>query len=278
MAQILDGKTLRDEIEKDLKSKIQNLKTKPKLVIIQIGDVAESNTYIGQKVKFGEKIGAIVTHKKLPEDIPEHELIEQIQLANEDKNVNGIIVQLPIPQSVNKEKIIDTISPEKDVDGQTAISIKSLVDGLPTFIPATTKGVLTLLGKNKIELSGKHAVVVGRSTLVGKPTALALLNRDATVTIAHAKTQNLQEITKSADILIVAVGKPKMITRDFVSENQVVVDVGINVINGKLIGDVDFDEVSKIVAAISPVPGGVGPMTVASLFQNLMDAYKRQEN
>ena len=276
MSQILDGKALRDEILDDLKDRISKLDQKPELVIFQIGDVAESNTYIVQKIKFGEKIGAIVTHKKLPLDIAEPELIGQIQLANDDENVNGIIIQLPIPQSLNKEKIIDSISPQKDVDGQTAISIKSLVVGSPTFIPATTKGVITLLDANKIDPSGKHVVVVGRSTLVGKPTALALLNRDATVTIAHKKTQNLQAITKSADIIVVATGKPKLITKDYVSENQIIIDIGITVVDGKLVGDVDFENVKDLVAAISPVPGGAGPMTVASLFQNLLEAYQKQ--
>jgi len=276
MSQILDGKALRDEILDDLKDRISKLDQKPELVIFQIGDVAESNTYIVQKIKFGEKIGAIVTHKKLPLDIAESELIREIQLANDDENVNGIIIQLPIPQSLNKEKIIDSISPQKDVDGQTAISIKSLVVGSPTFIPATTKGVITLLDANKIDPSGKHVVVVGRSTLVGKPTALALLNRDATVTIAHKKTQNLQAITKSADIIVVATGKPKLITKDYVSENQIIIDIGITVVDGKLVGDVDFENVKDLVAAISPVPGGAGPMTVASLFQNLLEAYQKQ--
>ena len=276
MSQILDGKALRDEILDDLKDRISKLDQKPELVIFQIGDVAESNTYIVQKIKFGEKIGAIVTHKKLPLDIAESELIREIQLANDDENVNGIIIQLPIPQSLNKEKIIDSISPQKDVDGQTAISIKSLVVGSPTFIPATTKGVITLLDANKIDPSGKHVVVVGRSTLVGKPTALALLNRDATVTIAHKKTQNLQAITKSADIIVVATGKPKLITKDYVSENQIIIDIGITVVDGKLVGDVDFENVKDLVAAISPVPGGAGPMTVASLFQNHLEAYQKQ--
>ena len=276
MSQILDGKALRAELLDDLKDRISKLDQKPELVIFQIGDVAESNTYIVQKIKFGEKIGAIVTHKKLPLDIAESELIREIQLANDDENVNGIIIQLPIPQSLNKEKIIDSISPQKDVDGQTAISIKSLVVGSPTFIPATTKGVITLLDANKIDPSGKHVVVVGRSTLVGKPTALALLNRDATVTIAHKKTQNLQAITKSADIIVVATGKPKLITKDYVSENQIIIDIGITVVDGKLVGDVDFENVKDLVAAISPVPGGAGPMTVASLFQNLLEAYQKQ--
>ena len=291
---VLDGKGLRDKIAEGLKSEIDKLDQKPELVIFQVGDVAESNTYIGQKIKFGEKIGAIVTVKKLLEDVPQPELIKEIQLANDNKNVHGIIVQLPIPKELDKNKIIETIDPTKDVDGQTAANIKRLFEDNPQpgntpgvdsdspgvsfdgFIPATTRGVFTLLDHYKISVTGKHVVVVGRSTLVGKPTALEFLNRNATVTIAHSKTSHLSLITKSADILVVAAGKPKLITKDYVSKEQVVVDVGINVIDGKLIGDVDFENVKNIVSAISPVPGGAGPMTVASLFQNLLEAYKNQ--
>lgn len=291
MAQILDGKALRDEIAQQLKAEIEKLDQKPELVIFQVGDVAESNTYIEQKIKFGEKIGAIVTHTKLPADVMQAELKKQIQLANENASVTGIIVQLPIPDSLKKDEIIEAIDPKKDVDGQTARNIKLLVENEAGFVPATTKGILTLLEHYKIPIAGKHAVVVGRSTLVGKPTALAFLNADATVTIAHRKTQDLAAVCKNADILVCAVGKVNLITKEHVKAGQVIVDVGINVIESKieassqkpelettrkLVGDVDFEGVKDIVAAISPVPGGAGPMTVASLFQNLLDAYKLQ--
>lgn len=298
MAQILDGKIVRDKIAQDLSKQISSLDQKPKLVIFQVGDVAESNTYINQKVKFGQRIGAIVEHKKLPQDIPGHELITQIQLENKDSSTHGIIVQLPIPENLDKDEIIQSIDPKKDVDGQTSTNIKLLFENSPKgYTPATTKGILSLLDYYKISPEAKHVVFVGRSSLVGKPTALAFLNRDATITVCHKKTKNLASITKTADILVVAAGKAKLITIEHVSKGQIIIDVGINVIENepkpsqtpnnakkpetepparKLVGDVDFESVSKIVAAISTVPGGAGPMTVASLFQNLLEAYSHQ--
>ena len=352
MAQILDGRIVRDKIAEDLKKEISRLRVKSrdskcKLVIIQVGDLPESNTYIRQKVLFGEKIGAIVEHIKLPENISQEDLISQISTLNSQLSTHGIIVQMPIPKHLDKDKIVDTINPVKDVDGQTSTNIKLLFVGSSHYsssrrrevtdkniidskvssryartitndgyVPATTKGILTLLDHYKIPVAGKNVVIIGRSSLVGKPTALALLNRDATVTICHSKTRNLAQVTRNADVLIVAVGKPKLITKEYVSKEQVVVDVGINVIadrlttndkrlkpsfakvfdpeasdrramegkpetepsDRKLVGDVDFENVSQIVKAISPVPGGCGPMTVASLFQNLLEAYNRQVN
>jgi len=276
MAQILDGKVVRDKIADSLKSEISKLDQKPQLVIFQVGDLPESNAYVGQKTKFGQKIGAIVKHKRLPEKISQPELIGQIEVDNNRPDVHGIIVQLPIPNRLDKNAVIEAINPQKDVDGQTSKNIKLLFEGLSGFVPATTKGILTLLDWYKIPVSGKHIVVVGRSSLVGKPTALAFLNRDATVTVCHSKTKNLATITKTADILISAVGKINLITKNHVGKNQVVIDVGINAADKKLKGDVNFGEVKKIVGAISPVPGGAGPMTVASLFQNLLDACTRK--
>ena len=303
---ILDGKIIRDKIAEKLRSQIlalskvegSDLRSPPKLVIIQVGDLPESNAYIRQKVLFGQKIGAIADHKKFPAEISQDELITHISSLNTNQTVNGIIVQLPIPNHLDKDQIIDYINPAKDVDGQTTTNFKKLIENDQTgFIPATTKGIINLLEYYKIPVKGKKVVVIGRSTLVGKPTALALLNRDATVTICHRKTKNLKEHTKSANILIVAVGKPKLITASHVSKAQIVIDVGINPItqnrvrpssglsekpeledqrSTKLVGDVDFENVSIIVAAITPVPGGIGPMTVASLFENLLEAYKHQ--
>ncbi len=277
MAQILDGKIVRDKIAEDLKSKIQNLLPAPRLVIIQVGDNPESNTYIAQKIKFGEKIGANVKHLQLPKDVSEKTLNFQISNCNLEKSINGIIVQLPIPDSINKDEIIEAIDPAKDVDGLHSVNLKKLMENDPTgFVPATTKGVLTLLDHYKIPVASKQVAVIGRSTLVGKPTTLAFLNLDATVTVCHSKTHNLPSITQSADIIISAVGKPGLITKNHVSPDQTVIDVGTTVVDGKLKGDVDFDQVEKIVGWISPVPGGVGPMTVASLFQNLLQAYQNQ--
>ena|SRR3989344_3173982 len=301
-ATILDGKVVRDKIAKELSSQISKLNTKPKLTIIQVGDLPESNAYIRQKILFGEKIGAIVQHKKLTENTSQKDLLTIISELNSDSDVTGIIVQLPIPDKLDKDQIINKIDPIKDVDGQTATNLKLLLENKKGgYIPATTKGILTLLNYYRIPVHGQNITVVGRSSLVGKPTALALVNLDATVTICHSSTKKLPEKTKNADILIVAAGKPNLITKNHVSQNQTVIDVGINAVNQnhlrgvgsftsevksnkpeselpstRLVGDVDFAEVSKIVAAISPVPGGIGPMTVASLFENLLEAYNKQ--
>jgi len=286
MAKILDGRIVNEKIAEELRAEILRVKNsqnlRPKLVIIQVGDLPQSNAYIARKKAFGEKIGAIVDHQKFPNDIREEKLITHISSLNTDPTVTGIIVQMPLPDHLDKDKIIESITPVKDVDGLTSTNLKLLWEGKEDgYTPATTKGVLTLLDYYKIPISGKNVVIVGRSFLVGKPTALALLNKDATVTVAHSKTKNLEEITRQADILIIAAGKPKLITKDHVRAGQVVVDVGINVVGDEvgprqLVGDVDFENVSKIVDTITPVPGGIGPMTVASLFENLLQAYKRQ--
>jgi len=306
MAKILSGKIVNEKIAKELKTEISRRSSpssgakgsKPKLVIIQVGDLPESNAYIARKIAFGEKIGAIVDHQKFPQDITQEKLITMISKLNTDSSVTGIIVQMPLPKHLDKDEIIESIKPQKDVDGLTSQNIKKLWENKNgAIIPATTKGVLSLLSYYKIPVSRQKVVIVGRSSLVGKPTLLAFLNNDATVTVCHKATKNLPEQTKSADILVVATGKPNLIGKEHVTKGQVVVDVGINVISQtqnselrtqnstkpeveptsrQLIGDVDFDGVKNIVAAISPVPGGIGPMTVASLFENLLDAYKSQ--
>ncbi len=291
-AKILDGKKLNEKIANELAAKIRGLTPKPKLVIIQVGNLAESNAYIARKKSFGEKIGAIVDHIKLPQDVVKQALLSEIRNLNSDSSVHGVIVQMPLPKHLDRDKIIEAIDPKKDVDGLTSTNLKLLWEGRSQgYVPATTKGILTLLDYYKIPVSGKKVVVVGRSSLVGKPTALAFLNRNATVTVAHSKTKNLKLETRNADILVIAAGKPGLITKEYVSKGQVVVDVGITAIDQlpatknqkpemelakkKLVGDVDFESVRNIVEAISPVPGGTGPMTVASLFENLFEAYNR---
>lgn len=277
-----------------LKKEIGGLKKKPALLIIQIGDRPESNSYIESKKKFGKAIGVGVIHEKFDEKVTEEEIIRKIGEANADKEISGIIVQLPIPKSLDREKIMNEIAPEKDVDGLGAVNVGRLWEGRSdAFVPATTKGILTLLEKNGILLSGKHVLVIGRSSLVGKPTVFLCLSKDATVTIAHSKTKDLEKYTKSADVLIVATGHPKLIGVSHVLPRHVIVDVGINpqskakekdssmalqdeILGSTLVGDVDFENVKNIVQAISPVPGGVGPMTVASLFENVVTAYRRQ--
>ncbi|MDO8565546.1 MAG: bifunctional 5,10-methylenetetrahydrofolate dehydrogenase/5,10-methenyltetrahydrofolate cyclohydrolase [bacterium] len=277
MSKILDGKKLSNLLALKLARKIRGLKIKPKLVIIQIGDLAESNTYIRNKKAFGEKIGAEILHKRYRKNTKESRIINDIKNYNRDSSVHGVMVQLPAPKNFDIERVLESIDPKKDVDGLTAINTKHLFDNHEAFVPATARGILSLLEEYKIRLTGKKIVIVGQSSLVGRPAMLALLNRGATVTVCHKDTEDLEKETKRADILITAVGKPNLISRKHVSKGQMVVDIGINVLkNKKIAGDVDFQNVSKIVKAITPVPGGVGPMTVVSLFQNLLKAYALQ--
>ncbi len=293
MAKILDGKKLSDSLALVLTKEISAMKIKPKLVIIQIGDREESNTYIKNKKLFGERIGALVEHKKYSDGVSQKKLITDIVKYNSDVSVHGIIVQLPIPAYLDTSSVIEAIAPNKDVDGMTSKNVKSLFENKEGFMPATTKGILALLDGYKINPAGMKVIVVGHSILVGKPTALAMLNRNATVTVCHTQTKNLREETRRADMIIVAVGHPKLITKNHVVKGQIVIDIGINflpqnikisqkgkigvtLVSKKIVGDVDFENVKNIVRAISPVPGGVGPMTIVSLFQNLISACRNQ--
>lgn len=273
MAIILDGRKVRDERKEILRKKIMALGFKPKLVIFEIGKNLASEAYIKQKIAFGNSVGVEVERKTFPESVSEKELIQNIEKFNLNKEFQGIIVQLPLPAHLNASKICQSITLQKDVDGLSGANIQALFGGGEGIMPATTRGILELLEYYKIEIAGKNICIVGRSELVGKPTALALINRDATVEVCHSKTTDLKEKTKRAQILITAIGKPKFITENFVSAGQTIVDIGISrEKNGSLVGDVDFEKVSTIVYAITPVPGGVGPMTVLSLFENLLDA------
>ena len=276
MSKILDGKKLSQLLAVKLAKKIKKFKIKPKLVIIQIGDLAESNTYIKNKKIFAEKIGVEALHKKYPNNVRERRIISCILKNNRDPSVHGIMMQLPAAKRLDIEKVLESIEPKKDVDGLTSINTKHLFDNNEAFVPATAKGVIGLLEEYKIKLNGTKIVIVGQSSLVGRSAMLALLNKGATVTMCHKDTRNLEKETKRADILITAVGYPKLITRKHISKNQIVVDIGINITKNKIIGDVDYEKVRKVVKAITPVPGGVGPMTVASLFQNLFEAYSLQ--
>jgi methylenetetrahydrofolate dehydrogenase (NADP+)/methenyltetrahydrofolate cyclohydrolase len=274
MKTVLDGKIVRDYIATDLKKSVSLLKSKLIIAIIQVGEKQESNKYIDQKKSFAEKIGVEVRHVRFDSDVSEEKICLEIEKLNNDKKIHGIIVQLPLPQALDKNIIIQKIDPVKDVDGLTSVNTKLLWSNEKGHVPATARGIITLLDYYKIEIKGKKVVVVGRSELVGKPTALTFLNRGATVTICHQSTSDIMSETKRADILVVAIGKPQFITKDFVRQGQVIIDVGISILpDKKVVGDVGFGEVSGIVDFISPVPGGVGPMTVVSLFQNLLDAY-----
>jgi len=278
MSLLLDGKQCALDIETQLKSTIEDLKTQgkrlPKLVVILVGDNPASVSYVTNKAKACQRVGLLSEVLHLPEDSSEASIIETVQRLNEDESVDGILVQLPLPNRMPSKKIIETIDPNKDVDGLHSINVTKLVMNEKGFVPCTAKGVVTLLKTYHIPLQGAHAVVLGRSQLVGRPLAQLLVNENCTVTICHSKTIDIPQYTRMADIVIAAIGQPKMITRDFLSANAAVVDVGINRVNDKLVGDVDFDQVVDLVRAISPVPKGVGPMTIVTLLQNTLDAYQ----
>lgn len=272
MAIILDGKKLRDKIFEDLKAKLDKMAKKPTLAVILVGENPASQIYVRNKKKTAEKLGINSISIEYPSDITENELLEKIDELNDDENVTAILVQLPLPAHIDKNKVIDKILPQKDVDGLTPYNLGKLFSGEEPYVyPCTPKGILLLLDEYGIELEGKHVVVVGRSNLVGKPVAQLLLKRNATVTMCHSHTKNLANITKTADIVVSAVGK-NVIGEKMLKSNCVVVDVGIfKDENGKISGDVDFENVSKVAAYISPVPGGVGPMTIASLMLNTVE-------
>ncbi len=276
MAQIIDGKMISNQIKDELKAQVESLKLDGKeicLAVIQVGNDPASTVYVGNKKKACEYIGIKSLAYELPEETTEEELLELIDKLNKDDSVNGILVQLPVPKQINDERIINAISPLKDVDGFSPASVGALSIGQKGFLSCTPAGIIQLLKRSNIDIEGKECVVVGRSNIVGKPMAMLLLRENATVTVCHSRTKNLKEVCKRADILVAAVGKPKMIDASYVKDGAVVIDVGIHRNeNGKLCGDVDFDSVEPICSAITPVPGGVGPMTIAMLMNNCVEA------
>ena len=276
MAIIIDGKRISQEIKDELKDKVEALKAvgkKAALAVVQVGNDPASCVYVNNKKKACAYIGIESLSYELEEETTEEELLELIKRLNEDEKVHGILVQLPLPKHINEDKIIQAISPKKDVDGFHPENVGKLVIGVKGFVSCTPAGVIQLLKRSNIEIAGKNCVVVGRSNIVGKPMALLMLRENATVTIAHSKTQNLKELCKTADILIVAIGKPRFITSEYIKEGAVVIDVGIHRDeNNKLCGDVKYEDVVEIASAITPVPGGVGPMTIAMLMNNCVEA------
>ncbi|MBQ2801403.1 MAG: bifunctional methylenetetrahydrofolate dehydrogenase/methenyltetrahydrofolate cyclohydrolase FolD [Lachnospiraceae bacterium] len=276
MALIIDGKKISKEIKDELKEKVTALKGEGKniaLAVIQVGEDPASSVYVNNKKKACEYIGIESLSFHLPETITEEDLLEKIKELNQDEKVNGILVQLPLPKHIDEDKVIKTIAPEKDVDGFHPQSVGALSIGQKGFVSCTPAGVIQLLKRSGIEIAGKECVVIGRSNIVGKPMALLLLRENGTVTIAHSRTANLKEVAKRADILVVAVGKPKMIDSSYIKEGAVVIDVGIHRNEeNKLCGDVDYDDVIEHVSAITPVPGGVGPMTIAMLMNNCVSS------
>lgn len=280
MANIIDGKLLASKIMKKLKEEVNSLKQEeicPKLAVIMVGNDKASGVYVRNKSKACNEVGIEFEEFILKEDITMQQLLAIIEKLNNRKDIHGILLQSPIPKHLDIRKAFNTINCQKDVDGFNPINIGKLMIGEDTFISCTPYGVIKMLEDNNIKIEGKNAVVIGRSNIVGKPLAQCLLNKDATVTVCHSKTQNLEEITRQADILLVAIGKPEFVTAKMVKEGATVIDIGINRNEeGKLVGDVKFDEVSQKVQYISPVPGGVGPMTIAMLLNNVIKAAKQQ--
>ena len=290
MFELLDGKTLSIQIKNEIATEVRNLMADgyrtPHLAAVIVGNDGASQTYVANKEKSSHEVGFTSSVYRYPESTSEKDLLEAIEFLNNDPEIDGFIVQLPLPKHINEQHIIDAISPDKDVDGFTAINVGRMVLGEDAFVPATPMGICTLLKRYGIETCGKHCVVIGRSNIVG--TVANLLSRkgfDCTVTLCHSRTKNLAELSRSADILIVAIGKPEFVTAEMVKEGAVVIDVGIHRIPDesrksgyRIIGDVKHDEVDKLCSWVTPVPGGVGPLTIISLLENTMKAYKKNLN
>ena len=278
MAKLIDGKQISKDIKEELKEEVASLAAQGRkccLAVIQVGNDPASCVYVGNKKKACAYIGIESLAYELPEETTEEELLGIIDKLNKDGNVHGILCQLPLPKHINEDHVIKAISPKKDVDGFHPQNVGALVIGEKGFVSCTPAGIIQLLKRSNIEMDGKHCVVVGRSNIVGKPMSLLMLRENATVTICHSHTKNLAEICKEADILIVAIGKPQFIGKEYVKDGAVVIDVGIHRDeNNKLCGDVKFDEVEPIASYITPVPGGVGPMTIAMLMHNCVEAMK----
>ncbi len=276
MPQIINGKEISAQIKEELKDKVKAMKEdgiSVCLAVIQVGDDPASSVYVGNKKKACAYIGITSLSYELPEETTQEELLSLIGELNKRKDVNGILVQLPVPAHIDKDAVIRAIAPEKDVDGFHPQSVGALCIGQEGFVSCTPAGIIQLLKRSGIEIAGKECVIIGRSNIVGKPMALLLLRENGTVTVTHSGTKDLKEVTRRADILVAAVGKPKMITREYVKEGAVVIDVGIHRNeNNKLCGDVDYDDVAPVCSAITPVPGGVGPMTIAMLMNNCVES------
>ncbi len=283
MANIINGKEISDKLREKLKKEVAKLKNEqnlqPSLAVIIVGDNPASKIYVRNKKRACEEIGIKSYEFALPTNTSENELLNLIDSLNKRSDVNGILVQMPLPTHINEKKIIEHINPIKDVDAFHEINVGKIMTGNFKFLPCTPAGIIHLLDETKIEISGKNCVIIGRSNIVGKPLAMLMLHRDATVTVCHSKTQNLTEICKTADILIAAVGKANFVTRKMIKPGAVVIDVGINRCeNGKLCGDIDFENVKNIASYITPVPGGVGPMTISMLLKNTVTAALMQKN
>jgi methylenetetrahydrofolate dehydrogenase (NADP+)/methenyltetrahydrofolate cyclohydrolase len=280
MGEIISGKVLSKEVREEVRIEVAALKEQygavPHLVVILVGEDPASQSYVKAKERACVKAGMISTVIRRDADISEEELLGLIKKYNDDEGVHGILVQLPVPKHIDEDKVIDAINISKDVDGFHPLNVAYMHLGRNAILPATPKGILTMLESKKIELKGKDAIIIGRSNIVGKPAAMLLMGKHATVTIAHSRTQNLKEKCLQADIIIAAVGRANTVTADMVKEGAVIIDVGVNrTAEGKLVGDVDFEGCKEKASYITPVPGGVGPMTITSLLQNTIECFKR---
>ena len=275
---IIDGKKEAEIIRNEIKKEISDLKKKsgktPRLTVILIGDFPPSLIYVKNKEKSAREVGINSEIIRYPKNVSEKDILEKIEELNKNDEISGILVQLPLPSQISKEKIINAINPSKDVDGFNPINVGNLSSGYDSIVPCTPLGCLLLIKKIESNLAGKHAVIIGRSNLNGKPMAQLLLKENCTVTIVHSKTNDLQNECLKADILVAAVGVPNLIKKDWVKKNAIVIDVGINKVGEKIVGDVNFDELKDNVKAITPVPGGVGPMTIACLLKNTLTCFK----
>lgn len=280
--ELLNGKELAQKLQQEMTQEVTALKEKglqPGLAVILVGEDPASQVYVRNKERAANNIGMYSVVYRLPETTSEADLIAKIEELNQDDKIHGILVQLPLPKHINEDLVLDTIAPEKDVDGFHPMNLGNLFAGKPTMIPCTPAGIMELIKLSGIDLAGKNAVIIGRSNIVGKPMAHLLLQANATVTICHSKTKDLPKVAKQADVLVVAIGRANFVTADFVKEGAVVIDVGINRDeNNKLTGDVKFDEVAPLTSYITPVPGGVGPMTITMLMRQTIEAAKRKEN
>lgn len=273
---IIDGKAISKKVREAVKQDVKTLPTKPCLLVILVGHDQASEIYVASKEKACKNTGIESRTIRLDENVAQKEVIDCIKKANADKDITGILVQMPLPGHMNPKTVVDAIDPNKDVDGLHAINQGKLMLGEKGIIPATPKGIMRLLQEYYVDLEGKNAIVIGRSMLVGKPLAMLLLQKNATVTMAHSKTKNLKEICQNMDIIVSAVGKPKTVTEDMVKEGAVIIDVGTNRVLGTLVGDVDYLLVAPKTSRITPVPGGVGPMTIACLLENVVECYRLQ--
>lgn len=272
---IIDGKALSSSIKSEIKQKISTYDVKPSLAVVLVGDDPASAVYVRNKQKACEEVGITSFSYKLPKEATQIEVETLVKELVSRKDINGILVQLPLPKNLNEDKILSIIPPEKDVDGFSAVNVGKMMLGEDCLLPCTPHGIIKLIKYAGVEITGKRAVVIGRSNIVGKPASILLLKENATVTICHSKTQNLKDICLQADILVVAIGKAGFVTADMIKPGATVIDVGTNRVDGKLVGDVDFNNAKEIAGAITPVPGGVGPMTIAMLMYNTLLAFER---